>query len=157
VPILRYRGLEYYDQDIADFKERMRMKHRDSDGVVVFTCQEGDAGGVAEEALVAPSYGDKDEEMPQAVPPPPRTQSERIARLEEEVHSMREVLQDQREVLDSMARDFSKFVTWTVTSLSRMMDKAGVTYMRYFESLVEYQKRNVRRRTNGAGTFAAPQ
>nr|GEY06082.1 hypothetical protein [Tanacetum cinerariifolium] len=105
---------------------RMRMEHRDGDGVV-------------------------------AGPPPPRTQSERITRLEEEVHSMREVLQDQREVLDSMARDFSKFVTWTVTSLSRMIDKAGVTYMRYSESLVEYQKCNVRRRTNGAGTFAAPQ
>ncbi|GKB20035.1 hypothetical protein Tco_0853958 [Tanacetum coccineum] len=33
---------------------------------------------------------------------------------------------EQREVLDSMARDFSRFTTWTVTSLSRMMDHAGV-------------------------------
>ncbi|GKE45599.1 hypothetical protein Tco_1472883 [Tanacetum coccineum] len=45
-----------------------------------------DAGGVAEEALVAPRGGDEDEEMPQAVPPPPKTQGERIYRLEEEVH-----------------------------------------------------------------------
>ncbi|GJY18887.1 hypothetical protein Tco_0390378 [Tanacetum coccineum] len=36
--------------------------------------QEGGAGGVAEEAPVAPGGGDKDEEIPQAVPPPPRTQ-----------------------------------------------------------------------------------
>ncbi|GKC86967.1 hypothetical protein Tco_1147616, partial [Tanacetum coccineum] len=43
--------------------------------------QEGDAGGVAEEAPVAPEGGDEDEEMPQAMPPSPRTQGERIARL----------------------------------------------------------------------------
>nr|GEZ60592.1 hypothetical protein [Tanacetum cinerariifolium] len=35
--------------------------------------QEGDAGGVAEEALVEPTGGDEDEEMPQAVPSSPRT------------------------------------------------------------------------------------
>nr|GEZ29705.1 hypothetical protein [Tanacetum cinerariifolium] len=35
--------------------------------------QEGDADGVAEEASGAPEGGDEDEEMPQAVPPPPRT------------------------------------------------------------------------------------
>ncbi|GKF48403.1 hypothetical protein Tco_0141654, partial [Tanacetum coccineum] len=69
--------------------------------------QEGDAGGVTEEALVAPGGGDEDEEMPQAIPPPPRTQGERIAQLEENVHGIREVLQGQRDVLDSMARDLS--------------------------------------------------
>ncbi|GJU73034.1 hypothetical protein Tco_1264439 [Tanacetum coccineum] len=100
--------------------------------------QEGDVEGVAEEAPVALGGGDEDEEMPQAVPPPPRTQGERIARLEEEVHGMREVLQGQREVLDNMDLDFSRFTTWTVTSLSRMMDMAGVTYTRYTESPVDY-------------------
>ncbi|GJW40569.1 hypothetical protein Tco_0066414 [Tanacetum coccineum] len=49
-------------------------------------------GGVAEEALVAPGGGDKDEEMPQVVPPSPRTQGERIARLEEEVHVIMDYL-----------------------------------------------------------------
>ncbi|GKE48291.1 hypothetical protein Tco_1479549 [Tanacetum coccineum] len=202
-PFPRYHGLEYSNQDIVDFEERMRMEHRDGDGVVVFTSQawgrvfetrgplrdistdgdflgpppsytlirdpvlrlchrmmahsiagrshapekifvklvdtwawvpagparqEGDAGGVAEEAPVAPRGGDEDEEMPQA-----------------------------REVLDSMARDFSRFTTWTVTSLSRMMDRADVTYTRYSESPVEYQRRSVRQRTDGASTSAAPQ
>ncbi|GJZ38848.1 zinc finger, CCHC-type containing protein [Tanacetum coccineum] len=42
------------------------------------TALEGDAGGVAEEAPVAQGGGNEDEVMPQAVPPPPRTQSERI-------------------------------------------------------------------------------
>ncbi|GJU64072.1 hypothetical protein Tco_1245907 [Tanacetum coccineum] len=92
--------------------------------------QEGDAGGVIEEAPVAPGGGDEDEEMPQVMPPPPRTQGERISQLEEEVHGMREALQGQREVLDSMARDFSRSTTWTITSLSRLMDRAGVPYTR---------------------------
>ncbi|GKF16297.1 hypothetical protein Tco_0061215, partial [Tanacetum coccineum] len=35
-------------------------------------------------------------------------------------------LDEQREVLDSMAHDFSRFTTWTVTELSRMIDQAGV-------------------------------
>ncbi|GJQ94914.1 hypothetical protein Tco_0006053 [Tanacetum coccineum] len=89
------------------------------------------AGGVAKEALVAPGGGDEDEEMPQAVPPLPRTQGERIARLEDEVHGMREALQGQREVLDSMAHDFFMFSTWIITSLTRLMDRAGVPYTRY--------------------------
>ncbi|GKF58572.1 hypothetical protein Tco_0172109, partial [Tanacetum coccineum] len=85
--------------------------------------QEGNAGGVVEEAPVALGGGEEDEEMPQAVSSPPRTQGERIDRLEEDVHGMRE---------------------------------AGVTYTRYSESPVEYQRRNVRHRTDGASTSTAP-
>ncbi|GKE84975.1 hypothetical protein Tco_1558717, partial [Tanacetum coccineum] len=114
---------------------------------------EGDAGGVADEASVAQEGGDEDEEMPQAVPPLPRTQG---SRLKEEVHGMREALQGQREVLDSMACDFSRFTTWTVTSLARLMDRAGVPYTRYTESLVEYQ-RCTKQRTDSASTSTAPQ
>ncbi|GKB08529.1 hypothetical protein Tco_0836841 [Tanacetum coccineum] len=117
--------------------------------------QEGDAGGVAEEAPVALGGGDEDEEMPKAVPPPPRTQGERIARLEDEVHSMREALQGQREVLDSMASDFFRFTTWTITSLARLIDMAGVPYTRYSESPIEYQRRT-RQRMDSASTSAAP-
>nr|GEV29701.1 hypothetical protein [Tanacetum cinerariifolium] len=54
-------------------------------------------GGIDEEAPVAPGGGDEDEEMPQAVLPPPRTQGERNTQLEEEVHGMCEALQGQRE------------------------------------------------------------
>nr|GEV99529.1 retrovirus-related Pol polyprotein from transposon TNT 1-94 [Tanacetum cinerariifolium] len=60
-------------------------------------------------------------------------------------------------ILDSMARDFSKFTTWTVTSLSRMMDRAGVSYPRYSESPVQYQRCSVRHRTEDASTPADPQ
>nr|GEY35597.1 hypothetical protein [Tanacetum cinerariifolium] len=86
--------------------------------------QEGDAGGVTKEVPVAPGGGDEDEEMPQAMSPLPRTQGKMISKLEEEVHGMREALWGQREVLDNMARDFSRFTTWTVTSLARLMDRA---------------------------------
>ncbi|GJY64716.1 hypothetical protein Tco_0466176 [Tanacetum coccineum] len=90
--------------------------------------QEGDARGVAEEAPVAPGGGDEYEVMPQA---------------------------DQREVLDSMARDLSRFTTWTITGLSRLMDRAGMPYMRYSESPVEYQG-GTRQRTGDASTSVAP-
>ncbi|GJZ53595.1 hypothetical protein Tco_0608480 [Tanacetum coccineum] len=92
------------------------------------------AGGVAEEALVAPGGGDEEREMPHAsCHAPPRTQGEGLP--------------DQSR----------RFTTWTVTSLSRMMDRAGVTYTRYFESPVEYQRRNIRQRTDEPSTSAAPQ
>nr|GEY54930.1 hypothetical protein [Tanacetum cinerariifolium] len=41
--------------------------------------QKVDAEGVSKEDPVAPGSADEDEEMPQAVPPPPRAQGERIA------------------------------------------------------------------------------
>nr|GEX80338.1 hypothetical protein [Tanacetum cinerariifolium] len=69
-------------------------------GMVVGSVNKGDAGGVVEEALVAPE--------------------------EEEVHGMREALQGQREVLDIMDCDFSMFTTWTINSLARLMNKAGL-------------------------------
>ncbi|GJV03501.1 hypothetical protein Tco_1337070 [Tanacetum coccineum] len=54
---------------------------------------------------------------PVHVPQPPpavgpaRTLPQRVARLEEKVHGMREALGEQREVLDSMACDFPRFTT----------------------------------------------
>ncbi|GKB64934.1 hypothetical protein Tco_0921120 [Tanacetum coccineum] len=56
-----------------------------------------------------------------------------------------------REVLDNMACDFSRFTTWTVTSLSWMMDHAGVRYTSYSDFQIPYVRRT-RRRTDDAGT-----
>ncbi|GJY66019.1 hypothetical protein Tco_0468257 [Tanacetum coccineum] len=87
-------------------------------------------------------------------PPPPaaaRTMPQRMARLEEDVYKIHGELTEQREVIDAMARDFSRFCTWTTTSLARMMDRAGVTYMSYSQTLREYQRR-VRCRTDDAST-----
>ncbi|GJT90380.1 hypothetical protein Tco_1079225 [Tanacetum coccineum] len=70
---------------------------------------------------------------------------QRMARLEEDVHEIRGVLTGQREVIDAMARDFSKFSTWVTTGLERMMDRTGVTYTPYSKTHIPYQRR-VRRR-----------
>ncbi|GJY09488.1 putative reverse transcriptase domain-containing protein [Tanacetum coccineum] len=76
--------------------------------------------------------------------------------LEEDVHEIRGALTEQRKVIDMMAHDFSKFSTWAITSLGRMMDRAGVTYMPYSQTHVPYQRR-VRRRTDSDSTSAAQQ
>ncbi|GJX71660.1 hypothetical protein Tco_0308831 [Tanacetum coccineum] len=62
---------------------------------------------------------------------PARTMVQRINRLDEDVHGMRGALGKQREVLDSIAYDFSRFTTWTVIGVSQMMDQAGVKYTSY--------------------------
>ncbi|GJT61511.1 hypothetical protein Tco_1005044 [Tanacetum coccineum] len=59
-----------------------------------------------------------------------RTMAQRLSRLEEEVHNLHGVMGEQREVLDSMPRDFSRFTGWT--------------------------RRRVRHRTRKASTSAAP-
>ncbi|GKA97247.1 hypothetical protein Tco_0825141 [Tanacetum coccineum] len=76
---------------------------------------------------------------------------ERVARLEEEVHSLQGSMAEQRDVLDSMARDFSRFTTWTISSLSLMMDHAGVWYTNYLDFQIPYVKRT-RRKTDDANT-----
>nr|GEZ11983.1 hypothetical protein [Tanacetum cinerariifolium] len=114
-PFLRYQGLKYSDKDIAYFKERIRMEHRVGDGVLVFT---GQAWGGARrhmrwrEFILALGLhtGEEMESLGFARDPVLRLchrmmthsiagrsqapeKGERITRLEEEVHGMREVLQ----------------------------------------------------------------
>ncbi|GKB67218.1 hypothetical protein Tco_0928630 [Tanacetum coccineum] len=108
-----------------------------------------DEGG---QAVLAPI------QAPQPPPPPPidsRTMLQRMARLEEDVREICGVLTEQGEVIDAMACDFSRFSTWAVTSLARMMDRAGVTYTSYSETPREYQRSRVRRKTDEANTSAA--
>ncbi|GKC44293.1 hypothetical protein Tco_1062015, partial [Tanacetum coccineum] len=95
----------------------------------------------------------------QAPQPPPavastRTMEQRFSRLEEEVHNLRGDIGEQREVLDSMSRDFARFTIWTVTSLLLMMDRRGVRYTSYVDSRIPY-KRRTRSRTNGDSTSPA--
>ncbi|GJR03019.1 hypothetical protein Tco_0526003 [Tanacetum coccineum] len=78
----------------------------------------------------------------------------RVLRLEEEVHGLRGSMAEPRDVLDSMACDFSSFTTWTVSSLSLVMDRAGVRYTSYSKFQISYVRRT-RRRTNDASTSAS--
>ncbi|GJW22781.1 hypothetical protein Tco_0033403 [Tanacetum coccineum] len=85
-----------------------------------------------------------------------RIGASRSLRLNEDVHGLRGALGEQREVLDSMARDFSRFTTWTATRLSRMMDQARVRYMSYSYYHIAYVRR-IRHRTDEASTSAPQQ
>ncbi|GJT33348.1 putative ribonuclease H-like domain-containing protein [Tanacetum coccineum] len=72
----------------------------------------------------------------------------------EDVHAIRRELTEQCEVIDAIARDFSRFSTWAVTGFARMMDRAGVTYVPYSETHVPYQRRPRERiSTNIGGEF----
>ncbi|GKB98113.1 hypothetical protein Tco_0984250 [Tanacetum coccineum] len=67
---------------------------------------------VAQDALVV-DEGDQVVSAPVQAPPPPpaaaRTMPQRMARLEEDLHEIRRVLAEQRDVIGAMARDFSRF------------------------------------------------
>ncbi|GKD08035.1 hypothetical protein Tco_1187720, partial [Tanacetum coccineum] len=117
----------------------------------------------AEDAPIVDEGGQADsapEQAPQQPPPPPpahaRTMPHRMSILEENMHEIRRGLTEQREVIDAMARNFSRFNTWVTTGLGRMMDKTGVDYTPYAQTYVSYQRR-VRQRTGEASTSAAQQ
>ncbi|GKB77126.1 hypothetical protein Tco_0944021 [Tanacetum coccineum] len=114
---------------------------------------------VAQDALAVNEGGQVDPTPAQAPSPQPvasRTMTQRLARFEEDVHEIRGTLAEQREVISVMAHDFSRFCTWTTTSLVRMMDRAGVTYTSYYETPREYT-RHMRCRTGEASTSTAQQ
>ncbi|GJU79787.1 hypothetical protein Tco_1282152 [Tanacetum coccineum] len=60
----------------------------------------------------------------------------RMDRLEDEVHGVRESLDEQHEVMDAMAGDFSRFTVWASSGISQLLDLSGTTYTRYSETHV---------------------
>ncbi|GKB11897.1 hypothetical protein Tco_0845820 [Tanacetum coccineum] len=70
--------------------------------------------------------------------PATRTMPQSMAKLEEEVHGVRENLGEQRAVLDAMSRYFSRFTTWTVVCLSQLLDASGMSYMSYSDYQIPY-------------------
>ncbi|GKC06709.1 hypothetical protein Tco_0998319, partial [Tanacetum coccineum] len=99
-------------------------------------------GAAANAPKVAKGAPDVDEGA-QAVPaivhapqPPPvavptRSMAQRLSRLEEEVHNLRDDIGEQRDV-------------------------SGVRYTSYVDTRIPYQRRRVRQRTGEASTSAAP-
>nr|GEZ63122.1 hypothetical protein [Tanacetum cinerariifolium] len=61
----------------------------------------------------------------------------------------------QHEVMDAMARDFSRFTVWAAGGISQLLDSAGATYVWYSETHVPSQRRRVKQRTREASTLAA--
>nr|GEX40399.1 hypothetical protein [Tanacetum cinerariifolium] len=96
-------------------------------------------------------------QAPQPSPPTAglaKTMAQRLARVEEDVHEIRGALGEQREVLNSMACNFSQFSTWTVVGLSQMMSQAGVRYISYADFHIPYMRCS-RRRTDDVSTSTA--
>ncbi|GJS32675.1 hypothetical protein Tco_0531057 [Tanacetum coccineum] len=81
----------------------------------------------------------------QVLQPPPldvvRTMPQRMTRLEEEVHGLRKSFGEQREILDTISRDFSRFTTWMVDRLSQLLDASGMSYTSYGAYQIPYHRR----------------
>ncbi|GKD79166.1 hypothetical protein Tco_1341787, partial [Tanacetum coccineum] len=93
----------------------------------------------------------------QAPPPPPaaaKTMPQRMARLEEDMHEIRRALSEQREVVVTMAKDFSRFTVRAASGIAQLLDSARVTYTPYSETHIPYHCR-VRQRTGEASTSTA--
>ncbi|GJX10479.1 hypothetical protein Tco_0200338 [Tanacetum coccineum] len=95
----------------------------------------GEAGQVAEEVaqeILAPAQ----------VPPPPlpapqpRTMSQRIERIEEEVHDLRRDVVGLRGVVESFTTEQSRVSTWLITCMTQLMDASGQTYQPLDRTLV---------------------
>ncbi|GJW58700.1 hypothetical protein Tco_0105431 [Tanacetum coccineum] len=84
---------------------------------------------------------------------------QRISRLEEEVHELRESLDKQREVMEAMAIDFSRFTVWAASGISQLLDLSGATYTRMFKprTLADtYCLANLQESTNESRTKSKP-
>ncbi|GJS52978.1 hypothetical protein Tco_0626340 [Tanacetum coccineum] len=75
---------------------------------------------------------------------------------EEDVHEIRRALVEQREVINAMARDFSRFIVWVAGGIAQLLDSTRASYTPYSDTHIPYQRR-VRRKTDSASTSAAQQ
>nr|GFA93221.1 hypothetical protein [Tanacetum cinerariifolium] len=105
-------------------------------------------GALGIPAPVQPTLG------PQAASLATSTMPQRMSRLEEDVHGLIDSLGGQREVLDMLSQDFSRFTTWTVGRLSQMLDERGITYTSYGDYHMPYQRRT-RWRSGDSSTSTA--
>ncbi|GJU73748.1 hypothetical protein Tco_1265153 [Tanacetum coccineum] len=117
----------------------------------------------------ADEAGQAAEEVAQEIPAPaqapplapqPRTMSQRIERIEEEVHDLRRDVVGLRGVAESFTTEQSRVSTWLITCMTQLMDASGQTYQPFDNTLVgsswlSFQRR-VRPRISDASTFAAP-
>ncbi|GKD82068.1 hypothetical protein Tco_1348907 [Tanacetum coccineum] len=165
---LRYEGLQYTDADIADFETKLsRIYRREIHRVQVFNFR-GLPDLMAEGLSIRMLMENRDAQgqreassvivIAHALPIIDMVKLVRLQLCFELMtlgHGYPQDLLGRREVHEELLRRL-RFTTWTVTSLTRMMDRAGVPYMRYSESLVEYE-RHTRRMSDGASTSSAPQ
>ncbi|GJU61880.1 hypothetical protein Tco_1243715 [Tanacetum coccineum] len=75
----------------------------------------------------------------QAASPPPaaRTISQKLGRLEEDVHGIQVSLVEQREVVDAMARDFSRFTVWAAGRMEGKSFEEGLAKVEEMEKRLQ--------------------
>ncbi|GKF29183.1 hypothetical protein Tco_0095525 [Tanacetum coccineum] len=96
-------------------------------------------------------------------PPPapqPQTMSQRIERVEEEMHDLRHDVVGLRGVVESFTTEQSRVSTWLITCMTQLMETSDQTYQSFDSTLVgssqlSFQRR-VMPRTGEASTSAAP-
>ncbi|GJV04944.1 hypothetical protein Tco_1338513 [Tanacetum coccineum] len=74
----------------------------------------------------------------------------------EEMREIQGALNRQHKVMDTMARDLSKFTAWAPDGISHLLDVAGASYTRYSKTRIPYQRHRVRQTTRETSTSAAP-
>ncbi|GJV71091.1 hypothetical protein Tco_1491086 [Tanacetum coccineum] len=76
---------------------------------------------VAQEGAPADPTPIQPQQMPQAADPAPRTMPQRMQRLKEEVHRLRESLREQQVLLKRVSGDQERVTTWVVDRITRLM------------------------------------
>ncbi|GJS70190.1 hypothetical protein Tco_0703031 [Tanacetum coccineum] len=119
-----------------------------------------EAGPAAEEvALEIPVPAPAQAPPPPPPAPQPRTMSQRIERLEEEVHDLRRDVVGLRGDVASFTTEQSRVSTWLISCMTQLMDASGQTYQPFDSTLVGSSglsfRRRVRPRTGEASTSTA--
>ncbi|GKD17524.1 hypothetical protein Tco_1206682 [Tanacetum coccineum] len=87
-------------------------------------------------------------------PPPPAphpwTMSQRIERIEDEVHDLRRDVVGLRGVIESFTTEQSRVCTWLIRCMTQLVDASGLTYQEFDSTLVGSSRMPYQRRVRPA-------
>ncbi|GJV90115.1 hypothetical protein Tco_1534053 [Tanacetum coccineum] len=107
--------------------------------------QQAAAAGAHEADKAGPAAEEGAQEIPVPTPAPTkappsapqhRTMSQRIERVEEEVHELWRDVVGLRGVVESFTTEQSRVSTWLITCMTQLMDASGQTYQPFHSTLV---------------------
>ncbi|GKB65359.1 hypothetical protein Tco_0921545 [Tanacetum coccineum] len=99
------------------------------------------AAGAHEADETGPAVGEGAQEVPAPVQAPlpapqPRTMSQRIDRIEEDMHELRQIVMGLRGVVESSITEQTRVSTWMISCMTQLMDASGRTYQAFDNTLV---------------------
>ncbi|GJU16964.1 hypothetical protein Tco_1144930 [Tanacetum coccineum] len=95
-------------------------------------------------------------QAPQPSHAAPRTISQRIARLDEEVHELRRSIMRLRGDVDRSITDQNRFATWMVSWMTQLMDASGRTYQAFNITVIGSSRLPIRDAQGAGPTMPAP-